>query len=176
MDFLKPLRNRNIRILGDLFHMNIEESSIPEAIAHEQWLGHVHFADSNRRAIGMGHTAIEPAIGGSSPGSDTKATCPPKSFLSRPPTTPPRKPSRVSAVSNRPDRPWNPRDRARSAIGSPPETGLAKSLHHVAMNVGQSVVPPLKSEREAFMIESEQVQNGRLQVMDVNLVLHHAEP
>lgn len=63
MDFLKPLRTRNIRILGDLFHMNIEEPSIPEAITRaEHWLGHVHFADSNRRAIGMGHTAIEPAI------------------------------------------------------------------------------------------------------------------
>lgn len=63
VDFLKPLLTRNIRILGDLFHMNIEESSIPEAIARaEEWLGHVHFADSNRRAIGMGHTVIEPAI------------------------------------------------------------------------------------------------------------------
>lgn len=62
-DFLDPLLTRNVRILGDLFHMNIEESSIPDAFASAgKWVGHVHFADSNRRAIGMGHTPIDPVV------------------------------------------------------------------------------------------------------------------
>ena len=54
--------SENVKILGDLFHMNIEEAhleeSIREAGAH---LGHIHFADSNRRAVGFGHTDLKPA-------------------------------------------------------------------------------------------------------------------
>jgi sugar phosphate isomerase/epimerase len=54
---LSTLRTRNVRILADLFHMNIEEASIPEALrTHGDWIGHVHFADSNRLAAGLGHT------------------------------------------------------------------------------------------------------------------------
>ena len=46
-----------VRILADLFHMNIEEADLSETLrALGSWLGHVHFADSNRRAIGYGHT------------------------------------------------------------------------------------------------------------------------
>ena len=37
--------------------MNIEEASIPETIKEaKDYIGYVHFADSNRRPIGMGHT------------------------------------------------------------------------------------------------------------------------
>ncbi len=61
--FLKTLRAPNIKLLGDLFHMNIEEASIADALrcAGSQ-LGHVHFADSNRRAVGFGHTDIAPLV------------------------------------------------------------------------------------------------------------------
>ncbi len=46
-----------VKTLADLFHMNIEEPSIAEAIeAHAAQIGHVHFADSNRRPPGGGHT------------------------------------------------------------------------------------------------------------------------
>jgi sugar phosphate isomerase/epimerase len=39
--------------------MNIEEQSIPETIrANSDYIGYVHFADSNRRPIGMGHTQM----------------------------------------------------------------------------------------------------------------------
>ncbi|MBL9137720.1 MAG: sugar phosphate isomerase/epimerase [Verrucomicrobiales bacterium] len=56
-DFLQPLRTRNIRILADLFHMNIEEASLPQSIRRAgELIGHVHFADSNRLAMGAGHT------------------------------------------------------------------------------------------------------------------------
>ncbi len=61
--FLDSLSTRNVKILADLFHMNIEEASIPDALrAAARHLGHVHFADSNRRAIGFGHTDVEPII------------------------------------------------------------------------------------------------------------------
>ncbi len=61
LSFLKPLRARNVKLLCDLFHMNIEEAGIPDALrlAGRQ-LGHIHFADSNRYAIGFGHTDIAP--------------------------------------------------------------------------------------------------------------------
>ena len=48
-----------VRILADLFHMNIEEENLPATLlALGGSLGHVHFADSNRRAIGFGHTSV----------------------------------------------------------------------------------------------------------------------
>ena len=57
--WLRTLRKKNIRILADLFHMNIEEADLAAAI-HDaaDLIGHVHFADSNRRAVGLGHTDI----------------------------------------------------------------------------------------------------------------------
>jgi sugar phosphate isomerase/epimerase len=61
VEFLGTLRTRNVRLLCDLFHMNIEEADVAAALKLAgPLLGHVHFADSNRRAIGLGHTAIEP--------------------------------------------------------------------------------------------------------------------
>lgn len=61
--FLDKLRSRNLRILADLFHMSIEEASIPDALrATGSYVAHVHFADSNRRAIGLGHTDVPPII------------------------------------------------------------------------------------------------------------------
>lgn len=61
--FLWTLRTKNVRLLADLFHMNIEEANIAGALREGGPLvGHVHFADSNRQAIGLGHTAVEPII------------------------------------------------------------------------------------------------------------------
>ena len=57
--FIERLQTRNIKLLADLFHMNIEEASIPETIRKVGcFIGYVHFADSNRRPVGMGHTVI----------------------------------------------------------------------------------------------------------------------
>ncbi|MFM7817857.1 MAG: sugar phosphate isomerase/epimerase family protein [Verrucomicrobiota bacterium] len=62
-EFLDTLRTRNVRLLVDLFHANIEEADIAAAIrAAGPRVGHVHFADSNRRAIGLGHTPMAPII------------------------------------------------------------------------------------------------------------------
>ena len=62
-EFLGTLKTRNVRILADLFHMNIEEADLAASLrVAGPLIGHVHFADSNRRAIGFGHTAVPPVV------------------------------------------------------------------------------------------------------------------
>ncbi|MBN9120363.1 MAG: sugar phosphate isomerase/epimerase [Planctomycetes bacterium] len=61
--FLGGLRTRRVKILADLYHMNIEEADLADAIRGAGgYVGHVHFADSNRRAAGMGHTDFAPIV------------------------------------------------------------------------------------------------------------------
>jgi sugar phosphate isomerase/epimerase len=63
LEFLGRLRNKNILLLCDLFHMNIEEQDIATALRLAgKKLGHVHWADSNRRAVGFGHTDMNPIV------------------------------------------------------------------------------------------------------------------
>lgn len=63
VDMLESIGNSNVKLLADLFHMNIEEADVATAIRHGgSWIGHVHFVDSNRRAAGMGHTRFDPII------------------------------------------------------------------------------------------------------------------
>jgi len=53
---LKPLRSSSVGLALDLFHMNIEEANLSEAIVHAgAQLLNVHVADSNRRGVGHGH-------------------------------------------------------------------------------------------------------------------------
>jgi len=60
---LESLAADNVRLLCDLFHMNIEESDIAAAILTAgKWVGHVHFVDSNRRPAGHGHLEFGPII------------------------------------------------------------------------------------------------------------------
>jgi sugar phosphate isomerase/epimerase len=62
-EWLRTLKTQNVRLLCDLFHMAIEEADPAAALrACGPLVGYVHFADSNRRAIGMGHTAIAPIV------------------------------------------------------------------------------------------------------------------
>lgn len=52
-----------VKLLCDLFHMNIEEADPSATLAAVgDRIGHVHWADSNRRAIGMGHTDPRPIV------------------------------------------------------------------------------------------------------------------
>jgi sugar phosphate isomerase/epimerase len=61
--FLEERQVGNVKLLCDLFHMNIEEVSNAAALrACGRHVGHVHFADSNRQAIGFGHTETAPVI------------------------------------------------------------------------------------------------------------------
>lgn len=58
---LGRLTTKNVLLLADLFHMNIEEANLPAAIRMGKgYLGHVHFVDSNRRPAGMGHLDFAP--------------------------------------------------------------------------------------------------------------------
>ena len=53
----------NLGVMGDTFHMNIEEASIAEAFRLTgAVLNHVHLADSNRAAPGQGHLDFGPIL------------------------------------------------------------------------------------------------------------------
>ena len=59
--FLDSLTTKNVRLLADLFHMNIEEANLPSALmAGGSHIGHIHFVDTNRRAVGLGHFDMGP--------------------------------------------------------------------------------------------------------------------
>lgn len=63
MEFLQSLNTRHVKLLCDLFHMNIEEADPAESLRQAgNLVGHVHFADSNRRAAGMGHSDMKSIV------------------------------------------------------------------------------------------------------------------
>ena len=58
---LASLSTNNVKLLADLFHMNIEETDVASALrSGGDGIGHVHFVDSNRRPAGCGHTDFAP--------------------------------------------------------------------------------------------------------------------
>ena len=60
---LEQCETTNVKLLADLFHMNIEEEDLAAAITTAgSHIGHVHFVDSNRRAVGCGHLDVAPVI------------------------------------------------------------------------------------------------------------------
>lgn len=61
--FLEERGIANVKLLADLFHMNIEEDDMAAALVEAgPWLGHIHWADSQRRAMGTGHTDPTPLV------------------------------------------------------------------------------------------------------------------
>ena len=61
VEYLKTLSTDNVKLLADLFHMNIEEANIAAGItAGTGYIGHIHFVDSNRQATGRGHMDYGP--------------------------------------------------------------------------------------------------------------------
>ena len=61
VELLAPLEADNVKLLADLFHMNIEEANIADGLRDGgQHIGHVHFVDSNRQAAGRGHMDFAP--------------------------------------------------------------------------------------------------------------------
>jgi sugar phosphate isomerase/epimerase len=61
LDFLDSMQANNVRLLADLFHMNIEEADLASALRSAgPRLGHLHFVDSNRRPAGCGHIDFAP--------------------------------------------------------------------------------------------------------------------
>lgn len=62
--FIESHSLSNIVLLADLFHMNIEEASTAQALLEAgRHVGHVHWADSNRQAMGFGHTSTTSIVG-----------------------------------------------------------------------------------------------------------------
>lgn len=60
---MKDVDLTNVGIMGDTFHMNIEETNNADAIrASGSALIHIHLADSNRAAPGIGHTDFRPVL------------------------------------------------------------------------------------------------------------------
>ncbi len=63
VSYLQSLGTSNVKLLADLFHMNIEEVNVADGLrAGGAFIGHVHFVDSNRRAVGSGHTDFAPIM------------------------------------------------------------------------------------------------------------------
>ncbi|MGF1582639.1 MAG: TIM barrel protein [Gemmataceae bacterium] len=63
LDLLQKVSNFNVKLLCDLFHMNIEETDIAMSLrAAKEHVGHVHFVDTNRRPVGHGHLDVRPII------------------------------------------------------------------------------------------------------------------
>ncbi|MBX3419985.1 MAG: sugar phosphate isomerase/epimerase [Pirellulaceae bacterium] len=58
---IQSLDVRNVKLLVDLFHANIEEPNIAGSLIEAlPYIGHIHLADSNRRAAGYGHIDYQP--------------------------------------------------------------------------------------------------------------------
>ncbi len=63
MDLLRRLGEDNVGVLPDTFHMNIEEAAPAAAVrAARTRVWHVHVADSNRRAPGLGHVDFDALV------------------------------------------------------------------------------------------------------------------
>lgn len=63
LELMREVDLPNVGIMGDTFHMNIDEASIPGAIRLAgKALIHMHIADSNRAAPGRGHTEFLPIL------------------------------------------------------------------------------------------------------------------
>ncbi len=56
VEMIKLVNKENFTMMPDVFHMNIEDSKIGEAlIKHSKYIDYIHFASSNRIGVGEGH-------------------------------------------------------------------------------------------------------------------------
>ena len=63
LELMREVNLPNIGVMGDTFHMNIDEANIADAFRLVgKNLNHVHLADSNRAAPGTGHTDFLPIL------------------------------------------------------------------------------------------------------------------
>jgi sugar phosphate isomerase/epimerase len=61
VELLKIVNHPSVKLMADLYHMNIEEADSAAAIdAAMPYVAHVHLADSNRLEPGLGHTNFAP--------------------------------------------------------------------------------------------------------------------
>lgn len=58
---IEKMNRKSIKVLADTFHMNIEEPSMEKSLLdYGEYISHLHIADSNRWAPGLGHTDFDP--------------------------------------------------------------------------------------------------------------------
>lgn len=63
VDLCKTVGIDAVKVMGDFFHMSIEERDLAASILLAgDYLKHMHLADSNRRHPGAGHTDFAPAL------------------------------------------------------------------------------------------------------------------
>ncbi|MFQ5821514.1 MAG: sugar phosphate isomerase/epimerase family protein [Candidatus Heimdallarchaeota archaeon] len=63
LDLRNDVNLKNVGVMGDLFHMSIEEASLADAILKVgKNLIHLHIADTNRAAPGRGHLDFKPIV------------------------------------------------------------------------------------------------------------------
>ena len=61
VELLRKVGSNNVKLLADWFHMNIEEVDMAAAIrTGGDAIGHIHFVDTNRQAVGAGHLDVAP--------------------------------------------------------------------------------------------------------------------
>jgi len=59
-DLIAEVGSPAVKMMGDFFHMNIEEQNSEEnLLKYRDEIFHVHIADNNRKAIGMGNLPVE---------------------------------------------------------------------------------------------------------------------
>lgn len=60
LDLVRESGRRSVRLMPDIFHMNIEDASFRDAfLAARDFISYVHVADSNRLAPGWGHMPFD---------------------------------------------------------------------------------------------------------------------
>jgi sugar phosphate isomerase/epimerase len=63
VELCKAVGLDSVKVMGDFFHMSIEEADLAESIRQATgYLKHMHLADSNRLQPGTGHTDFRPAL------------------------------------------------------------------------------------------------------------------
>ncbi len=63
VQIIEKVKSPFIKVMGDLFHMSIEESDIAATIRkYASDIKHIHIADSNRYQPGKGHTDFKPVF------------------------------------------------------------------------------------------------------------------
>ena len=63
--FVKEVNHRRVKALLDTYHMNIEETDLHQAfLTLQDWVEVVHFADSNRQALGQWHIDFSQVVSG----------------------------------------------------------------------------------------------------------------
>jgi sugar phosphate isomerase/epimerase len=55
--YIDGVGSKKVKLLGDIFHMNIEEDDVAKTIEqYKDYIGYYHLADSNRKLPGFAHT------------------------------------------------------------------------------------------------------------------------